>query len=225
MRRLLMLRHPMLRRPRLRRSSSVWLIAFLVLATVILSQTAIGTASAQSSTGSVFSLREIISEIERQLNAVDQTGSVLHIKDASIELSLVETGDKASPSLAVPGADFAVAADEKANRPILKRRIVLELSPASDEPPAAAPIEKTDGTVLSSVLIDMKREVEEALAANHRFDLKKLTADLDFVVRRNKNGSPSLIVFEGGRTIKASDVQGIKIRFATRENNGTRGTE
>ncbi|QNT69561.1 hypothetical protein [Defluviicoccus vanus] len=187
----------------------------LLACTVLLGTAAVLTAArpAAAASGSVFAIAEVIEEVQRQLAAADQNDSQLHVDDASLELTLVEGVGSKAGGLAVPGADFTFASKDDGGRPSLKQRLLLDVAATKGTKTAS----NGGSGKLTAAIQEVKASVQQAMAAGGNFELKKLTLDFDFAVERDGKGAPSLIVYARDRHIDSPSVQGIKVRFTTKE--------
>lgn len=185
----------------------------LLASAVLLGTTAVLTAArpVAAASGSVFAISEVVEEVQRQLAAANQNDSQLHVDDASLELALVEGVGSKAAGLAVPGADFTSASKEDGGRPSLKQRLLLDMASTKNAKPPGG------GGKLTAAIQEVKASVQQAMATGDSFELKKLTLDFDFAVERDSKGAPSLIVYARDRHIDSPSVQGIKVRFTTKE--------
>lgn len=172
-------------------------------------------APAEAATGSSFGVAEVVGEVQRQLAAADQGDAVLQIDEASLDLSLIEGLGVRNGGLAVPGADYIPGSkDGGGGRPALRQRMVLDLSADKRTKPAA------NGTAgagqLTRAILDVKAAVQQAMAADAGFDLKKLSLDFDFAMERDSKGQPALKIQARDQRIDTAGVQGVKVRFAAK---------
>lgn len=184
----------------------------LLASAVLLATAAVLTAArpVAAASGSVFAISEVVEEVQRQLAAANQNDSQLHVDDASLELALVEGVGSKAAGLAVPGADFTAASKEDGGRPSLKQRLLLDIASTKNAKPPGG------GGKLTAAIQEVKASVQQAMATGDSFELK-LTLDFDFAVERDSKGAPSLIVYARDRHIDSPSVQGIKVRFTTKE--------
>ena len=81
--------------------------------------------------GATFELAQVVDLLKREIAAADAPADgklPVHIDEAQLDLDLVEVPDKAGARLVVPGSDFATG-QEDPPKPVLKRRIVVDLTP------------------------------------------------------------------------------------------------
>ncbi|MFO1128170.1 MAG: hypothetical protein U1E66_07060 [Rhodospirillales bacterium] len=193
----------------LRSAQTVALAAALGLAPLTAVQAAAAPA-VQTPTGTVFDLGTVIAELKRQIAAADAGPAGLRIDDAQLDLGLVEPpGGRGG--LVVPGADYAAPAGTATARPSLKRRIVVELEPAAGPAIGGG---GGAGVRLAEAIGELRAGVQQAVAADPAFDLKKFTIDLDFALGRDGKGAPQLILFARDRRIDSANIHGLKLRLA-----------
>ena len=89
--------------------------------------------------GATFELARVVDLLKREIAAADAPADdgrlPVRIDEAQLDLDLVEVAGKAGARLVVPGSDFATG-QEDPPKPALKRRIVVDFTPAKDTKPA-----------------------------------------------------------------------------------------
>ncbi|MFO1154757.1 MAG: hypothetical protein U1E42_14015 [Rhodospirillales bacterium] len=205
--------------------------AFLVSALVALELaplTALApqVARAENAPGSVFEVAQVLTEIKRQLTAAEAGAGGLRIEDAQLDLALVEAPGGRGGAFVIPGADYGSGGKDEPSRPVLKRRIVLEVQPAkaplAGASASASPV--TDGPAaspgggggrLAQAINDVRAGVAQTLAADPAYDLKRFTIDLDFALERDGKGAVQLVLFARDRRIDAGNVHDLRLRLAS----------
>jgi hypothetical protein len=185
-------------------------IAALVIPLLILAIADARPLAAAS--GSAFEVRPVIEEIKRQLGQVNEaTAGGLRIEDAQLDLALVESLSGKGAALVVPAADYVLGTKEETLKPALKRRVVVDIQPGKTPAIAAG---NGNGGRLAQAVGEVRQGVQQALAADPGFDLKRFTLDLDFALERDAKGTMQLILFARDRRIDATNVHGLKLRLA-----------
>jgi hypothetical protein len=201
------------------RTAHLALALAVVVAAPLTAFVAMGRADAAS--GTVFEVGQVIAEIKRQIAAADAGAGAsvgLRIEDAQLDLALVEhPGGRGA--LVVAGADYTAGTKEETPRPALKRRLVLEVQPARTPPaqgasPAAEAAAPTGGR-LAQTIGELRGSVQQTMASDPAYELKKFTIDLDFALERDGKGALQLVVFARDKRIDPTNVHGLKLRLAT----------
>lgn len=201
--------------------------AFPAFAALLALTLDVAAAPAEAASGSAFDIAAVVEEVKRQLAQVDDGGAAtpgrLRIDDAQIDLVLVESLSGKGAALVVPAADYALGTKEETLKPALRRRLVLDIEPGK---PGAAAAPSASGSAgsgggsaggggrLAQAVSELRGSVQQAMAADPAFDLRRLTLDLDFAVERDAKGSMQLLVFARDRRIEATNVHGLKLRLA-----------
>lgn len=175
---------------------------------------------ATAASATLFSISEVVSEVQRQLAAADDGTAAIRLDEASVDLILVEGSGSGANDLAVPGAGYAVAGKEDGGRPSLKRRLLLDVATGKSTKAASGSSSgSTGGGNLTAAIVDAKGQIQEAMARSGGFEMKKLTLDFDFALERDGKGAPMLLVSVSprDRRIETIAVQGVKVRFSTKE--------
>ncbi len=179
---------------------------------------------ATAASATLFSISEVVSEVQRQLAAADDGTAAIRLDEASVDLILVEGSGSGANDLAVPGAGYAVAGKEDGGRPSLKRRLLLDVATGKSTKVASGSSNgsgsgSTGGGNLTAAIVDAKGQIQEAMARGGGFEMKKLTLDFDFALERDGKGAPMLLVSVSprDRRIETIAVQGVKVRFSTKE--------
>ena len=191
--------------------------AHLALAVAMALAASFAGGRADAASGTVFEVAQVIGEIKRQIAAADAgaTGG-LRIDDAQLDLGLVDNPGGRGAALVVPGADYLAGTKEETPRPSLKRRIVLEVQPAKRPPAAdaAAPVAGGAGGRLAQAIGELRTSVQQTMAGDPAYDLKKFTIDLDFALERDTKGAMQLVLFARDKRIDPANVHGLKLRLA-----------
>lgn len=183
-----------------------------------------GSATPALAAGATFELAQVLETLKREIAAADAPADEgrlpVHIDEAQLDLDLVEVPGKAGARLVVPGSDFA-AGQEDPPKPVLKRRIVVDLTPAKEtkpaEPaqPAANPRAYAGGNLARAI-----NEVKAALRTGVEtppYELKRAGVDLEFALERNAKGAPTIILFAANRRIEPKNVQKLRLKLSARE--------
>ena len=167
-----------------------------------------------------FDLAQVLDALKRELAAAQaagqsqgqgQTQPGLRIDEAQVDLDLVEIGGKAGSRLVVPGGDFAASGD--APKPVLKRRVVVELAPAREAKAA-------DGAALGSLaraIVEIRSQVRAGVDAAPAAELKRVGIDLEFVLERDAKGALVFVAFAADRRIERKNVQKLKLKLSSKD--------
>jgi len=179
-----------------------------------------GLATPARATGATFELAQVVELLKREIAAADTPAGdgkpSVRIDEAQVDLDLVEVPGKAGVRLVVPGSDFATG-KENSPKPVLKRRIVIELTPAKDAKPAE-PGGSTAGNTggsLARAIAELKAAVRTGVEAPPPYELKRVGIDLEFALERNAKGAPS-IVFTADRRIEQKNVQKLRLKLSAK---------
>ncbi|MGZ9106533.1 MAG: hypothetical protein ACXW3M_12165 [Rhodoplanes sp.] len=184
-----------------------------------------GSAAPALAAGATFELAQVVDLLKREIAAADAPADdsrlPVHIDEAQLDLDLVEVPGKAGARLVVPGSDFATG-QEDPPKPALKRRIIIDFTPAKDtkraEPlePVANPRGGAVGTLARAI-----NEVEAALRTGVEtpppYELKRAGIDLEFALERNAKGAPTIVVFAANRRIEPKNVQKLRLKLSARD--------
>lgn len=175
--------------------------------------------------GATFELARVVELLKGEIAAADFSADdgrlPVRIDEAQLDLDLVEVPGKAGARLVVPGSDFA-AGQEDPPKPVLKRRIVVDLTPAKDTKPAE-PLEPIANPRAGAVgaLARAINEVEAALRTGVEkpppYELKRAGVDLEFALERNAKGAPAIILFAANRRIDPKNVQKLRLKLSAKE--------
>ncbi len=175
---------------------------------------------------SAFDPAQVIQMLKREIAAADASAEAgaprLRVEEAVLDLDLFEIKGKTGSRLVVPGADFGNGKDE-AEKPVLRRRLVMDLATARETKAAdvatAAADTSSGGPAgsLGRVLAELRSGLNSAVEAPPGWDLKRVAVELDFTLERDGKGAPLLAVFATGKPIDIKNVQKLKLRLATRE--------
>lgn len=175
--------------------------------------------------GATFELAQVVDLLKREIAASDAPADdgrlPVHIDEAQLDLDLVELPGKAGARLVVPGSDFATG-QEDPPKPALKRRIVVDLTPAKDkkprEPvqPAANPRAGAVGA-LARAINEVKAALRTGAETPPPYELKRAGVDLEFALERNAKGAPAIIVFAANRRIEPKNVQKLRLKLSAKE--------
>lgn len=185
---------------------------WLILGGLTASALVTNPVAALAAAGLAFDVSAVIEQVKRELAAVqEQGGESLRIEEAQLQLELVEApggGGRSGARMMVPGGDFL--ANKESGKPILRQRLTIDVAPNRETRGGGSP------GGLSTALGEARVAVRSAMAATPTFDLKRMTVDLDFIVERDARGQVSLVAHAQDRRPPASNVQGLKVKFATK---------
>lgn len=183
-----------------------------------------GSVTPALAAGATFELAQVVDLLKREIAAADAPADgklPVHIDEAQLDLDLVEVPGKAGARLVVPGSDFATG-QEDPPKPALKRRIVIDFTPAKDTKPAEPlePVANPRGGAVGT-LARAINEVEAALRTGVEtpppYELKRAGIDLEFALERNAKGAPTIIVFAANRRIEPKNVQKLRLKLSARD--------
>jgi hypothetical protein len=179
---------------------------------------AVAAGSAAAAAGSAFEVGQVVAEVKRQLAQVNaEAVGGLRIDDAQLDLVLVESLTGKGAALVVPAADYQPGSKEGTPRPLLKRRLVLDIQPGRDSQPARPAATPAGGGATGRLAVavgELRGGVQQAMASDPGFDLRRLTLDLDFALERDPKGALQLILFTLDQRIEPASVHGLKLRLA-----------
>ena len=197
-------------------SDTGWPVRLVALAVVVgLLGAPVGGAAAAT-----FDLAQVLDALKRELAAAQAAGQSqgqgqsqpgLRIDEAQVDLDLVEIGGKGGSRLVVPGGDFAASGD--APKPVLKRRVVVELAPAREAKAA-------DGAALGSLaraIVEIRSQVRAGADAAPAAELKRVGIDLEFVLERDAKGALVFVAFAADRRIERKNVQKLKLKLSSKD--------
>lgn len=189
----------------------------LAILMIIAIAASVAASPAAAASGSGFEVAQVIEDIKRQLAQVNEAAAGgLRIDDAQLDLALVESPTGKGAALVVPAADYVLGSKEETLKPALKRRLVIDIQPGKGTaaPAAAAAAAPGGGGRLAQAVGELRQGVEQAMAADPGFDLRRLTLDLDFALDRDAKGGMALVLLARDRRIEATNVHGLKLRLA-----------
>ena len=128
-----------------------------------------------------------------------------------MDLDLVEIGGKGGSRLVVPGGDFAASGD--APKPVLKRRVVVELAPAREAKVA-------DAAALGSLaraIVEIRSQVRAGVDVAPAAELKRVGIDLEFVLERDAKGALVFVAFAADHRIEPKNVQKLKLKLSSKD--------
>ena len=175
----------------------------------------LGVTKTAVAAGPAFDVAAVIEQVKRELAAVQEPGGEgqpLRIDEAQLQLELVEGpgGGRNGARMMVPGGDFL--ANKEGGKPALRQRLTIDVAPSREARGGGGA-----GGGLTLALGEARSAVRSAMATMPSFDLKRMTVDLDFLVERDSRGQIALIAYAQDRHPQSSNVQGLKVKFATKE--------